>query len=60
MKDSFIQKGRGLGNTYIGEIPSFRIDYILHTQDIETVSYLRDKVVLSDHYPIIAKLKYIR
>jgi len=57
LKDSFIEKGRGLGNTYIGEFPSFRIDYILHTPGIETISYNRDKIEFSDHYPIRAKLK---
>lgn len=57
LEDSFIDKGRGLGNTYIGEFPSFRIDYILHSPVIETVSYTRDGIKLSDHYPIKAKLK---
>ncbi|MEI3155922.1 MAG: endonuclease/exonuclease/phosphatase family protein [Odoribacter sp.] len=57
MIDSFIEKGRGLGNTYIGEFPSFRIDYILHSPDFKTVSYLRDTTQLSDHYPIQGKLK---
>lgn len=57
LKDSFIEKGRGLGNTYIGEFPSFRIDYILHTPDWETISYTRDTIRLSDHYPIQSRLK---
>lgn len=60
MQDAFTAKGRGLGNTYIGEFPSFRIDYILHTPGIETISYTRDTIRLSDHYPIYAKLKLIR
>lgn len=55
--DSFIEKGRGLGNTYIGEFPSFRIDYILHTTDIQTINYNREEVRLSDHYPICVELK---
>ncbi len=57
LKDAFIEKGRGLGNTYIGEFPSFRIDYILHTPGLETVSYNRELIELSDHYPVKAKLK---
>lgn len=57
LNDSFIEKGRGLGNTYIGEFPSFRIDYILHTPDFETISYSRDTIELSDHYPIQSKLR---
>ena len=55
--DSFIRKGRGIGNTYIGEFPSFRIDYILHTPDIETLYYQRDTIQLSDHYPIQGSFK---
>ena len=57
LEDCFIEKGRGLGNTYIGEFPSFRIDYILHSPDSETISYTRDTIELSDHYPIRGKLK---
>ncbi|MDL2231156.1 endonuclease/exonuclease/phosphatase family protein [Porphyromonadaceae bacterium OttesenSCG-928-L07] len=57
LKDSFIEQGHGLGNTYIGEFPSFRIDYILHSPEYQTISYLRDNIVLSDHYPIIVKIK---
>lgn len=57
LADCFIEKGRGLGNTYIGEFPSFRIDYILHTPSLETVSYKRDEITLSDHYPIMSKLR---
>ena len=52
LQDSFIKKGRGIGNTYIGEFPSFRIDYILHTTDFETTNYTKDPILLSDHYPI--------
>lgn len=57
LRDSFVEKGRGLGNTYIGEFPSFRIDHILHDAALETVSYLRDTVLYSDHYAIQAKMK---
>lgn len=55
LKDSFIERGRGLGNTYIGEFPSFRIDYILHSPSFVTVDYVREKIVLSDHYPIVSR-----
>lgn len=57
LKDCFIEKGRGLGNTYIGEFPSFRIDYILHSPEYKAVGYSRGSVSLSDHYPITARLK---
>ena len=56
MRDSFVEKGHGIGNTYIGEFPSFRIDHILHSPSLETVFYLRDTVLYSDHYAIQAKM----
>lgn len=52
--DSFKEKGFGLGSTYIGDFPSFRIDYIFHTDDMECISYKRIKKNFSDHYPIIS------
>lgn len=58
MTDSFTEKGRGLGNTYIGEFPSFRIDHILHTPSLKTVSYTRDTVEYSDHYPVKSKISF--
>lgn len=56
LTDSFLEKGRGLGNTYIGEFPSFRIDYILHSPELKTVAYLKENTILSDHYPIICRV----
>ncbi|MDR1273877.1 MAG: endonuclease/exonuclease/phosphatase family protein [Odoribacteraceae bacterium] len=55
MHDSFIEKGRGVGNTYIGEFPSFRIDYILHDLSLSALAYSRDTLRFSDHYPIRTK-----
>lgn len=55
MKDSFIEAGEGIGNTYIGKFPSFRIDYILHSKQINCHEFEIKKVKLSDHYPIIGE-----
>ncbi|OKZ39460.1 MAG: hypothetical protein BHV82_14925 [Odoribacter sp. 43_10] len=57
LTDSFIEKGRGIGNTYIGEFPSFRIDYVLHSPTLYTVGYTREDITLSDHYPIKVKIR---
>ena len=57
LTDSFIEKGRGIGNTYIGEFPSFRIDYVLHSPTLYTVGYIREDITLSDHYPIEVKIR---
>lgn len=52
MTDSFIESGSGFGNTYIGNLPSFRIDYILHDDYFSTFDYHRHLIKYSDHYPI--------
>ncbi len=55
--DSFVESGAGFGNTYSGKFPSFRIDYILHHQDINSIYFKRTRTALSDHFPITAYLQ---
>jgi endonuclease/exonuclease/phosphatase family metal-dependent hydrolase len=55
--DAFSESGWGLGRTYNGEFPSFRIDYILHSEPIQALYFSREKIMLSDHFPIIGYLK---
>jgi endonuclease/exonuclease/phosphatase family metal-dependent hydrolase len=57
LEDAFSGSGWGLGRTYNGEFPSFRIDYILHSESIATLFFMREKVLLSDHFPIVGYLK---
>ena len=57
LQDAFSESGWGLGRTYNGKFPSFRIDYILHSESIDALFFSREKVMLSDHFPIIAYLK---
>ncbi|REJ81806.1 MAG: endonuclease [Bacteroidetes bacterium] len=51
--DAFRESGSGLGNTYAGPLPSFRIDFIFHSQQLKSHRFktYRDEK-LSDHYPI--------
>jgi endonuclease/exonuclease/phosphatase family metal-dependent hydrolase len=57
LNDCFVEKGSGIGNTYIGLFPSFRIDYILHSDQLECLQYERIEKKYSDHYAISAWLK---
>jgi len=57
LQDAFAESGWGLGRTYNGKFPSFRIDYILHSESIEALYFSREKIMLSDHFPIIGYLK---
>lgn len=56
LDDSFRKAGRGFGNTYAGELPSFRIDYIMHGPPLLSAEFKRIKTDHSDHYPISTKL----
>ncbi|NPA44946.1 MAG: endonuclease/exonuclease/phosphatase family protein [Chlorobi bacterium] len=56
LKDSFNEKGFGIGNTYAGSLPLFRIDYVFHSSDISTASFKIIPEELSDHYPVIVNL----
>lgn len=51
-QDAFACKGSGIGNTLIGKIPAFRIDYVLYDKSFTPLSYEEINIELSDHYPI--------
>ena len=57
LRDSYRECGKGFSTTYHGKFPAFRIDYVLHGDGQETLSYRRLKSDLSDHYPVVAVLK---
>jgi endonuclease/exonuclease/phosphatase family metal-dependent hydrolase len=53
LRDAYRQAGNGLfGNTYAGELPSFRIDYILYDPGYRAYRYIKYPVTYSDHYPV--------
>ena len=56
MKDAFVEKGKGYGNTYNGELPPMRIDYILSDTLFQVHQFEIGKIDKSDHYPIIGTL----
>jgi endonuclease/exonuclease/phosphatase family metal-dependent hydrolase len=58
LEDSFRACGNGIGNTYIGAFPSFRIDYILHSPSMETIEYETLPEKLSDHHAVTATLQW--
>lgn len=54
--DAFTESGYGIGNTYAGTFPSYRIDYILHHKNFSSAGYRTIRQKLSDHYPIVCYL----
>ncbi|MEI6679258.1 MAG: endonuclease/exonuclease/phosphatase family protein [Mariniphaga sp.] len=57
LKDAFVTSGWGISNTYNGELPSFRIDYILFNQKWVGENYKRDRVPYSDHFPVHSEIR---
>ena len=58
LEDSFVACGNGIGNTYIGAFPSFRIDYILHSPSLKAIAYKTLDEKLSDHHAVTATLEW--
>jgi endonuclease/exonuclease/phosphatase family metal-dependent hydrolase len=51
LNDAF-KSGKGIGQTYSGVLPGFRIDYILHSDDFVSYNFVTGEQKYSDHYPI--------
>ena len=60
LDDSFTEAGFGISNTFNGFMPLFRIDYILHSKRFKAISYHRDPIELSDHFPVEAVLEWLK
>ncbi|MFY9153772.1 MAG: endonuclease/exonuclease/phosphatase family protein [Prolixibacteraceae bacterium] len=56
LKDSFRESGTGTANTYNGKLPSFRIDYILHSDKFSSFNFQVANLNHSDHYPVSCDL----
>ncbi|MFR9166193.1 MAG: endonuclease/exonuclease/phosphatase family protein [Dysgonomonas sp.] len=54
--DSFKDTGAGIGITYHENGFWFRIDYIMHTKNMQSFNCFVDRVKYSDHYPLISYL----
>ncbi len=57
LNDAYKSSGRGLGKTYSGPFPSFRIDYIFHDDKIKSTAFRTIHKNLSDHYPVSCMIK---
>lgn len=57
MKDAFLENGRGMGKTYIGAMPNFRIDYILYPAACTGLFY-RTFRLSSDHSMLSAGFRF--
>ncbi|QIE58194.1 endonuclease/exonuclease/phosphatase family protein [Rasiella rasia] len=56
MQDTFLEKGNGIGTTFMFDFYPMRIDFIFASENLEVVSFNRFKTTFSDHYPIFSKV----
>ncbi len=52
LNDAFIESGKGFGRTYIGKLPSYRIDNIFYSDIFESFNFKADNFRSSDHLPV--------
>lgn len=52
LTDAYAESGKGIGITYNQNYFWFRIDHILHSNNLKSYNTTVDKVYLSDHFPI--------
>jgi len=57
LEDSFVEAGSGMGKSYIGILPSFRIDYIFHDTAFSAYQFRTIQAEYSDHYPVTTLLE---
>jgi endonuclease/exonuclease/phosphatase family metal-dependent hydrolase len=57
--DAFVESGNGIGQTYIGKFPSFRIDYILYSKELHAYDFQTLPEELSDHHAITSWLEVL-
>jgi endonuclease/exonuclease/phosphatase family metal-dependent hydrolase len=57
LNDTFKECGNGMDATYIGKIPFFRIDYVLHDDHVACISHDVGDIKLSDHEPVKVELE---
>jgi len=56
LKNTFCEKGFGLGRTYNGNFPNYQIDYIMTSKQFDVKGYNIIEKKLSDHYPVCSEL----
>ncbi|MDI1233959.1 MAG: endonuclease/exonuclease/phosphatase family protein [bacterium] len=57
LKDAFVESGTGMGKTYVGAMPNFRIDYILYPPNFKGIFY-KSHQLKSDHKLLETTIQY--
>lgn len=56
LTDAFRNCSKGIGTTYAGKVPAGRIDYIFHSNDLQSSHFVIQKAAYSDHRAISCKI----
>lgn len=56
LNDAFVKAGNGIGTTYVGVVPSNRIDYIFYSPQFEADNFKTHALNCSDHEPITCEI----
>jgi len=54
LSDAFVEKGNGIGTTYLFDSYPTRVDYILTSDELKIMKFENIKNTFSDHYPVSA------
>ncbi len=55
LDDTFVDAGKGLGQTHSQLLPLLRIDYIFHSDELKTIEHTTLDKNFSDHFPVVAR-----
>lgn len=58
-QDAFVEKGFGLGRTFVFISPTLRIDYLLPGKQFEVLQYKKVKLPYSDHFPLVSDFRLL-
>ena len=54
--DTFVEAGKGFGQTHTQTLPMLRLDYIFHSNELKTVEHKIIDKDYSDHFPVVVSL----
>ncbi len=57
LNDAHLEAGQGLGRTFSKYLPTLRIDFVFVPKNFYVFSCYTRQDLISDHYPVIAKVK---
>lgn len=57
LDDTFVDAGKGIGQTHVQMLPMLRIDYIFHSKTLQTIEHKTINKDYSDHFPIVARFE---